>query len=178
MIEPRQCVFIGTTNREAYLRDETGGRRFWPLKTGCIDLDALDRDRDRLFAEAVHQYHRGVAWWPSKKLEREFIQPEQEARYEGDAWEEPIARYLNRERDKRVTLIQIAIGALGYEGDRPLMPLSRDEPQPARGTPINRFGTVDQRRVAAILTQLGWQQKRDMRGRWWEPKLKPKPQEL
>jgi len=147
VVEPRQCVFIGTTNKIAYLRDETGGRRFWPIRAATIDIDALRTDRDQLFAEAVRCFRDGEAWWPDRNFEREHIVREQAQRYEGDAWEESIVTYL--ETATRVTIWQIAREALGIE------------------TP--RIGTADQRRIAVILELLGWQrQPKDWEGkRWW-----------
>ena len=142
-VEPRQCIFVGTTNRDAYLRDETGGRRFWPLKTGRIDVAKLARDRDQLFAEAVELYRDGKPWWPDRQFEREHIQPEQEQRYEADAWEENIREYLNGKT--RVTIGQVARDALEFE--------------------TNRIGRADQNRIIASLDRLGWRRlKKDRRG--------------
>jgi 5S rRNA maturation endonuclease (ribonuclease M5) len=167
--EPRQCVFVGTTNKTLYLRDETGNRRFWPVRVGTINLEKLRRDRDQLFAEAVWRFKNGETWWPTAEFERKTIAAEQEARFEADAWETPIKRYLGGLTTKKTTVYQVAMGALGFEGDRPLV--VPNEPQPARGTPINRLGTADQRRIAAILTHLGWEpKKRSTSNRWWGPK--------
>jgi predicted P-loop ATPase len=170
--EPRQCCFIATTNKEVYLRDETGNRRFWPIKVGKIDLDSLHRDRDLLFAEAVWRFKNGEQWWPTAQFERDTIADEQEKRYEADVWEKPIGQFL-RGKDK-TTIMEIALGALGYEVTRPGMTVSRDEPMPLRGTPINRLAPKDQQRIIAILTHLEWEPKRDMYGRWWQPKTKEK----
>src|SRR5262249_5923790 len=132
VIEPRQCVFIGTTNRDAYLRDETGGRRFWPAKAGNIDVTALERDRDQLFADAVERFNKREQGWPTKRFEQEHIMPEQAARYEADTWEGNIREYIAPR--ERVLIGDIARDALFLE------------------TP--RIGTADQRRIAAALERL------------------------
>lgn len=53
---PRRCVFFGTTNNETYLRDESGNRRFKPVKVGQLNFDAIETDREQLFSEALFIY--------------------------------------------------------------------------------------------------------------------------
>ena len=95
----RQAVFIGTTNADVYLKDETGGRRYWPLRCGRINLKAIADDRDQLWAEAVHRYEAGEAWW--FKADHDVIQArvEQSARYSEDPWQDGIAQYLKAKTD-------------------------------------------------------------------------------
>jgi predicted P-loop ATPase len=145
--EPRQCVFVGTTNREAYLKDESGGRRFWPVKCGVIDIDGLTEDRDQLFAEAVHLYRLGEPWWPDRAFEQQHIRQQQEERYEADAWEDLIKDYVATQA--KVTIGQIAQHALFFDK--------------------SKIGTADQRRIAAILELLGWHRlPKDWQGkRFW-----------
>lgn len=144
--EPRQCLFIGTTNKEAYLRDETGGRRFWPVKCGEIDVENLEADRDQLFAEAVNLYQADVPWWPDRNFEVQHITPEQAGRYEDDAWADAASKHL--QTVARTTIPEIAVNALGLD--------------------IRHLGIPEQKRIAAILLRLGWKSRRNRHERWWE----------
>jgi predicted P-loop ATPase len=93
--EPRACVFIGTTNSEGYLKDETGARRFWPVLVTKVDLENLAKDRNQLFAEAVSAYREGRPRYPTEDFEQRFIRREQDARQEVDPWHDDIALFVN-----------------------------------------------------------------------------------
>jgi predicted P-loop ATPase len=56
---PRQCVIVGTTNSDRYLRDGTGNRRFWPVRIQRFDLAALRQHREQLWAEAAMREAEG-----------------------------------------------------------------------------------------------------------------------
>lgn len=88
---PRQNVFAATCNPDKYLRDETGGRRFWPVRCGPIDIEALRRDLDQLWAEAVHLARQGEQFWATRDME--YLRKAQEERYMEDPWEEPIMEF-------------------------------------------------------------------------------------
>ena len=158
--EPRSVVFIGTTNRDVYLRDDTGGRRFWPVKVGQIDTDALERDRDQLFAEATLAYREGEAWWPSDTFQKQHIEAEQEARFEADIWEERIENYLDEKIKNagmnpiRVTPTDVAVNGLDF-------------PQ------ISKVGLAEQRRIGAVMRRAGWVPSRSNGRRFWVP---PEPE--
>jgi len=89
----RQSVFVGTTNEAKYLRDETGDRRFWPVRATSIDVDAIVRDRDQLWAEAVEMWRAGAIWHLTKEEEGEANNNRSERRVT-DVWEEAIVEYM------------------------------------------------------------------------------------
>lgn len=150
--EPRQTVFIGTTNQATYLRDEAGGRRFWPVKCGAIDIARLAQEREQMFAEAVHAYRQDVKWWPDAAFEEKHIKPHQDNRYERDAWEDKIALHYAQYPTTSTTLLQIAVDVLDFS--------------------IPRLGTADQRRIVYALERLGWQRgPRNNKSATWLPPI-------
>lgn len=131
---PRQCIFAGSTNESSYLIDPTGARRFLPIACKTINIDAIKRDRDQLWAEAVSLYKSGATWWEIPDAERE-----QDDRYLSDSWEEKIAEWLTG--NMSATTTEILEGALAL--------------------PAGKHTRADQTRVGAIMTRIGWHKRKD-----------------
>lgn len=136
---PRRCVFVGTTNDSSYLKDSTGNRRFLPAKVGRIDLAAVARVRDQLFAEAV-------ATWLADPTPGALVLPEKlwsdaadaaEERRMVDPWEESIEEFVRT--DERTIL----------KGTEIL--------EEAVHKPAAQHRPDDLRRVKAAMARLGWE---------------------
>jgi len=157
---PRQCVFAGTVNPDTYLRDETGNRRFWPLRCGDIDLDGLRRDRNHLWAEAVARYRAGAPWWIEDRTLVAEASAAQEARYQGDAWDARIERWLISERKS----VNVGVGHFEDWQERfvprakPLTDVSVSELlEQALGIEAAKWTKGDQMRVGAYLKAKKWE---------------------
>lgn len=167
---PRQCVFAGTVNPDTYLRDETGNRRFWPLRCGTIDIAALARDRDQLWAEAVHRFREGAIWWIDDAALLAEAHEQQDRRYQSDAWDDLIEHWLTHE------IRTVSDGFPDYGNSRtesvprpePLKDVSVGEIlEEAIGLEPARWTRGDQMRVSAYLKANGWERyrRRDDSGR-------------
>lgn len=116
----RQCVFIGTTNKEQFLTDKTGNRRWYPIKVNSSGYDLHDKSVDI-------KYDIIMAWAEAKKLYDEkklkpyanrnllgVIREQQEKAVEDDYRVGLIQRYVKNK--EKVCIYEIWVNALdgGY----------------------------------------------------------------
>jgi predicted P-loop ATPase len=141
---PRQCIFGGSVNAEHFLRDDTGNRRFWPIECGEIDIEALRRDRDQLWAEAVHCYRNGEKWWLETPELIATALEEQEEAYQPDPWEPEVEKQLANLLTEKEAAAFTTIPDL-------LRVLHKD---------TEKWTRLDAARVGVILTRAGWKSTR------------------
>lgn len=156
--QSRRCVFAGTVNHDTYLKDDTGGRRFWCFASSKINLEGLSQDRDQLWAEAVARYRRGESWHLVEPELIELAQREQSDRREVDPWHASVANWLNKPGNR----------SMGTDGVS-----SADILEGALELSSSQQHAGAARRLAGIMRAEGWHLERPrMKGRrmrlWFE----------
>lgn len=138
---PRPSILVGTTNEQEFLADPTGNRRFWIVPVSKpVDLDQLRKDRDRIWAAAVHAYRAHESWKLPPDLAA--LAKESTKGYEiSDPWEGAITDYC--EDREVVTTSEILSNAIG-------MDLSQQDRR-------------SEMRIAHVLRSQGWTSERSQR---------------
>lgn len=153
IVHPRRCVFAGSVNLDEYLKDSTGGRRFWPVECTRVDLEALQRDRDQLWAEADQAYLRGACWHLHEPELIGHAVEQQAKRLECDPWQDAIAGYLAKAATTFVTTAEVLEIAVGIE--------------------LPRMSKRERNRVGSVMRALDWRYgEGDGRQRGWK---RPEP---
>lgn len=122
----RQCIFIGTTNKVDFLRDETGGRRFWPMTVNPDNVEVkwsnLTKDEiDQIWAEAKHYYDNGEELYLEPELEKE-MQDIQSKHTEESPYVGIIEEFLNTKLPSNWNEINIFNRRRYFQGDVDMLP--------------------------------------------------------
>lgn len=95
---PRKFVFAGTINEySGYLNDPTGNKRYWPVKCSAIDLEAIRRDKEQLWAEAAHYWKNGEKLWLDDPELYKKAQHEAERRLNQHPWQGDIEQLTQQQ---------------------------------------------------------------------------------
>ncbi len=112
---PRQCILAGTTNSKEWGDDETGLRRFWPIRCGDINIPLLTAAREQLFAEAATLAAAGASWWQMPDSTAAI----QSSRQFHDEWTTPILTWCNiQPTDPGISIRDILTTALEVDLDK------------------------------------------------------------
>lgn len=151
----RRLVLYGTTNRDDFLGDETGERRYLPFRVGTgLDVEGAGRDRDQLWAEAVVLWREhGVLY----KGAEELAAAEHGQFKDVDPWFAPVVRWLLEDDPLNG----------GAPVDRPYMWGTADVLVGALGKREGDLKRADQMRVGAILKGLRGEKKQLWPSRAW-----------
>ncbi len=143
---PRRCVVFATTNNDRYLKSQTGDRRFWPVRTGRLDLDLLRRDRDQLWAEAAKLDESGTSLALPEHLWR-AASVEQAKRREQDPWEDVLQTIKGE-----ICPTTESFGSSGYEERISSSQLLYGTLRLEIGRTLDR----DAKRLSYCMRRLGW----------------------
>jgi len=148
---PRQCVFAGSTNESEYLLDKTGARRFWPFKCGRINLVALERDRDQLWAEALARFESNERWWVDSLELRDLCETEQADRTPVDPWVPIVQQWLAD------GFVLVPDGGGGFDRVNPADGITTtDVLRGAINMHKERIDRAAETRAGQVLRHLGW----------------------
>lgn len=131
----RTCVMIGTTNRDDYLIDDTGNRRFLPLQITKVDLESIRANKDKLWAAACHAFSNREAYWLTGETLK-VASNESKKRFESDPWVEAVNANLSHLEE--TSLMDAYLKCFP-------------------GMTIDRISQADSRRMSACLHKAGWE---------------------
>ena len=168
--QPRTIVIGASVNPPYdYMKDVSGGDRYWPVRTSAtrvdrLDLSGLEEARDQIWAEAVVRFRAGEPWFLEDASLIEAAAEEQEKRRRQDPLEIKLRAYLTPKRAERgVSIADLLVPLLGEAG-------------------ALRATTGDSMRIAWALQACGWEmserplidgkQTRLYRPRGWLSRLK------
>jgi predicted P-loop ATPase len=141
---PRQFIIVGTTNSNAYLKDHTGNRRFWPIRIERFNIMQLTEARDQLWAEAAKREADGESTRLDITL-YDMAELQQSRRKIEDSWEAVLTEHFTKMEDECFK-----------KGKPPVVRITSQQAYQVLGIPVAQQDERVSERLSRVLQTLGF----------------------